>query len=134
MKFKKLAALVLAGVLCVSALTGCGGMDANETAATLGEQTVSLGIANFMCKYQKAEMDDSYTSFLGEDVWSKDLYGNGVTLEDDLKDSTMEYLHEMYTLKGNMEEYNISITEEEQKKCWMKSMQQKIKLSDCWKK
>ena len=56
MKFKKLAALVLAGVLCISALTGCGGMDVNETAATLGEQTVSLGIANFMCKYQKAEM------------------------------------------------------------------------------
>ncbi|MBR4026819.1 MAG: peptidyl-prolyl cis-trans isomerase [Lachnospiraceae bacterium] len=116
MKFKKLAALVLAGVLCISALTGCGGMDVNETAATLGEQTVSLGIANFMCKYQKAEMDDSYTSFLGEDVWSQDLYGNGVTLEDDLKNSTMEFLHEMYTLKANMEEYNISITEEEQKK------------------
>ena len=67
MKLKKLAALVLAGVLCLSAFTGCG-MDANKTVATLGEENISVGIANFICKYQKVMMDDMYLSYFGEDM------------------------------------------------------------------
>ena len=106
MKLKKLAALVLGGVICLSALTGCG-MDANKTVATLGEETVSVGIANFLCKYQKAQMDDLYMPYYGQDMWSADLYGTGVTMEDDMKDSVMTSLHELYTTKAHMADYNV---------------------------
>lgn len=115
MKLKKLAALVLAGALCISAFTGCG-MDANKTVATLGEQNVSAGIANFFCKYQKAMMDDMYLGYFGENMWSTDLYGNGSTMEDDVKDSVMKSLHELYTLKAHMADYKVELTEAEQQK------------------
>lgn len=115
MKLKKLTALVLAGAICVSAFTGCG-MDANKTVATLGEQNISTGIANFFCKYQKAMMDDMYLSYFGEDMWSQDLYGTGSTMEEDVKDSVMKSLHELYTLKAHMEDYTVTLTEEEQQK------------------
>lgn len=114
MRVKKLAALVLAGALCLSAFTGCG-IDASETAATLGEQEVTAGIVNFMCKYQKASMDDTYVAYFGEGVWDKDLTGSGSTLGDNLKDSVMETLHDLYTLKNHMSDYKVSLTDEEKK-------------------
>ena len=74
MKLKRLAALALAGVLCLTNFTGCG-IDPNETAATLGEQTVSLGLVNFMVMYQKTAYDDSYVAYYGEDVWDMEKDG-----------------------------------------------------------
>ena len=112
MKAKKLAALVLTGALCMSAFTGCG-IDANETVATLGDQEIKAGIANFMSKYQKSMYDDMYVSYYGEDVWSMDFSGDGTTLGDNLKDSIMSTLHDLYTLQNHMSDYGVSLTEEE---------------------
>lgn len=115
MKAKRLAALVLAGALCLSAFTGCG-IDANETVATLGEQKVSAGIANFMSKYQKASVDDIYTAYYGTNVWQMDLSGSGETLEESLKASVMDTIHDLYTLKAHMADYKVTLTEEDEKK------------------
>ncbi len=112
MKAKKLAALVLAGALCLSAFTGCG-IDASKTVATLGEQEVSLGVVNFMCKYQKSSYDDVYSGYFGEDFWSQDLYGSGTTMEDSLKTNVMSTLHAICTLKANMEKYGVTLSDEE---------------------
>lgn len=114
MKAKRLAGLVLAAALSLSAFTGCG-IDASETVATLGEQEVTVGIANFMCKYQKAFMDDTYVSYYGSKVWDMDMSGSGVTLGENLKESVMEYLHEMYVVKSHMEDYKVTLTDEENK-------------------
>lgn len=113
MKLKKLAALVVAGALCVSAFTGCG-VEAKEPVATLGEQTVTFDIANFLCKYQKATVDDVYMMYFGQSVWEYDLTGSGTTFEEQLKDSAMDVLHDLYTLKANMAEYKVEITKEEE--------------------
>lgn len=113
MRLKKLAALVLAGVLCLTSFVGCG-VNADETAATLGDQTVSAGVVNFVCKYQKAMIDDVYVSWFGEDFWEQDLYGYGTTMEEDMKDSVMTSLHDLYTLKAHMADYNVEITAEEE--------------------
>ena len=112
MKFKKLAAIVLAGALCLTSFVGCG-VDPSETAATLGDQKVSAGIVNFICKYQKATIDDTYVSFFGEDFWDTDLYGYGTTMEEDMKDSVMDSLHDLYTLKAHMSDYKVTLTDEE---------------------
>ena len=113
MKLKKLAALVVAGALCVSAFTGCG-VDAKEPVATLGEQTVTFDMANFLCKYQKATVDDVYMMYFGQPAWKYDLTGSGTTLEEQLKDSAMDVLHDLYTLKANMAEYKVEITKEDE--------------------
>lgn len=113
MKFKKLAALVLAGALCLTSLVGCG-VKADETAATLGDQKITAGVVNFICKYVKIAYDDTYVGLLGEDFWSQDLYGYGTTMEEDIKEYMMDYVHELYTMKAHMADYNVEITADEE--------------------
>lgn len=110
MSIKKLAALLLTGALCVSALTGCGA-NPEDTVATLGEESVNYGVANFLLKYQKASVDDLYAMY--GITWDTDLYGIGTTLEDDFKDSAMQLLHDLYTLKNHMSDYGVEITAED---------------------
>lgn len=118
MRAKKIAAILLSGALFVSSLTGCG-MNKNAAAATMNGQEVSLGLANFYCRFQQASYEDMYKSLLGasseESIWDQDLYGNGTTMADNLKDSTMEELHAMYTLKAHKEDYKIELSDEDKK-------------------
>lgn len=111
MSIKKLAALLLTGALCLSALTGCGA-NPEDTIATLGEEKVTFGVANFLLKYQKASVDDMYAMY--GMTWDTDLYGNGTTLEEDFKDSAMQLLHDLYTLKNHMSDYGVEITAEDE--------------------
>lgn len=110
MSIKRIAALLLTGALCLSALTGCGA-NAEDTIATLGEEKVSFGVANFLVKYQKASVEDMYAMY--GMTWDTDIYGNGTTLEADFKDSAMQLLHDLYTLKGHMSEYGVEITDDD---------------------
>lgn len=112
--FRKLAALVLAGALCVSAFTGCG-INPDETAATLGEEKVSLGLVNFIAKYQKATMDDMYVGYFGKDVWDADMTGSGTTLQENLLDSVVASLHDLYTLKQHMSDYKVELSADDEK-------------------
>lgn len=113
---RKLAALVLAGALCMSTFAGCG-INPDDTAATLGEQKVSVGLVNFMAKYQKAAMDDLYSfyaSYYGtSDLWNTDLYGTGSTMKESLIASVVANLHDLYTLKAHMADYKVALTDEE---------------------
>lgn len=117
MKIKKLAALILAGALCVSIFTGCG-VNPQEAAAVLGDQTVTYELANFACKYQKATADDMYSIYAQyykvDSLWDVDLTGSGTTMAQQLKSNIMEMFHEFYTLKAHMSDYNIAITEEDE--------------------
>lgn len=112
MKFKRLTAILLAGVMTASVLTGCG-INKNAAVATLGEQEISLGVVNFICRYQQAVTDDLYTQYFGEDVWNQDLYGSGSTMQETVKTQVVEGVHEMYTLKAHMSDYNVEITDED---------------------
>lgn len=111
MSIKKITALLLAGALSLTALTGCGA-NAEDTVATLGDEKVSFGVTNFLMKYQKASVDDMYAMY-GMD-WDMDLYGNGVTMEDDFKDSAMQLMHDLYTLKDHMDDYEVELTAEDE--------------------
>ena len=111
MSIKKMTALLLAGVLCLSALTGCGAKP-EDTVATLGEETVTYELANFLCKYQKSTVDDMYVIY--GMTWDTDLYGSGVTMEEEFKDSAMDLLHDLYTLKAHMADYGVEVTAEDE--------------------
>lgn len=113
MKFKRLTAIVLAGVMTASVLTGCG-INKNATVATYGDEQISLGLVNFICRYQQAASDDIYAMYFGEGVWQQDLYGNGSTLQETTKEQVVESVHEMYTLKAHMADYNVEITADEE--------------------
>ena len=114
MNGRKHMALLLGGVMAVSALAGCGGIDKDKTVATLNGEPVTLGIANFAARFQQAGYDDFYVAYFGENVWSSDLYGNGSTMQETIKDSVMESLEDMYVLKLHMDEYDVVLTDEEE--------------------
>lgn len=116
MRRKKVTALLLTVITLVGLnITGCGSkIDENATFATLDDTTITMGVANICAKYQQATYDSFYMPFYGESMWSNDLYGNGNTLEQDVKNEVAEQLEEMYLLKAHMEEYDISLSEEEE--------------------
>ena len=115
MRVKKITAMLLAGVLMTSTLTGCG-VNKDATVATMKEQNVKMGLVNFMCRYQQAKSDDSYRSYFGENVWSQDLMGNGTTMADSVKENVLEQIHEYYTAQAHMDEYGVFLSDDEKEK------------------
>ena len=112
MRAKRWSALLLSGVMAASMLTGCG-WNKNETVATFDETEVPLGVANFAARFLQATYDDFYVAYFGEDVWSSDLYNNGTTMQDNIKDSVMQSLFDMYTLEAHMAEYDVELTDDD---------------------
>lgn len=116
MRVKRIAALLVSGVMMASMLMGCGGIDKNAAVATLDGENVSLGIANFAARLQQASYDDFYTAYLGKEVWSSDQYGNGVTMEAELKTNILKSMEAMLVLEKHADEYQVSLTEDEKAK------------------
>lgn len=115
MKKRNIAAVLVSGMMAVSMLAGCGGVNKEAVVATLDGESVSLGLANFAARLQQASYDDFYVAYFGEEVWSSDMYGNGTTMEMNLKDGVMESLEDMYILQKHMEDYGVEITADEEK-------------------
>ena len=114
MKAKKIAALLLAASLAATTFTGCA-INKNATVATLNDEDISLGLVNFMIRYVQASSDDMYIQYMGEGYWNQSYGGNGTVL-DTWKDNAIEQVHELYTLKDHMSDYNVEISDDEQKK------------------
>lgn len=115
MKARKLLPLLMAAVLGVSALTGCGNsIDAKSVGATLDGQEITLGFMNFMARYQQAIYDGQFSSMFGDqDIWSQDLFGEGTDTETSVKNSVSENIENFYVLEKHMADYKVEITEEE---------------------
>lgn len=116
MKARRLLPLLLAAVLGVSALTGCGNsIDANKAGATLDGEEISLGFMNFMAKYQQAIYDGQFSSMFGEnkDIWTQDLFGEGTDTETSVKNSVSDNIQEYYLLEKHMADYKVEITDAE---------------------
>lgn len=114
MKAKRLCSLILAAAMSVSVLTGCGSsIDPEATGATLDGEEISLGFMNFMARYQQAIYDGYYSGYFGTDMWSKDMYGDGTTMEASVKKQIAENIELLYLLEDHMADYGVEITEEE---------------------
>lgn len=116
MKLKRLSALALAGVITAGmALTGCGSMDPEATVATVNGTPISLGLANFAAQFTAVDYDTYYMSYFGQDMWSSDPSGNGVTMTESVKNNILDTLEEYYLLEQHMADYGVEITDEELK-------------------
>ena len=113
--------LVCAGlvtVLGVSGLTGCGNtLDGTKTAATCGDQTITLGTANMMLRMTQAQMVQYYSMFGGSAMGIWDQKGeDGKTYGETTKEETMNQIQEVALLKQHAADYKVEITEEQHKK------------------
>lgn len=113
MKTKKMAALLLSGAMLASVLSGCGSVDKDAVVATLDGEEIKLGVANFAARLTQANLDDIYAAYFGDDVWSTDLYSSGSTTQESVKTNVISDIKEMYILKNHMDDYNVSLSDEE---------------------
>ena len=117
MKLKQFSALALAGVITAgTVLTGCGSIDPEKTVATVNSIPISLGLANFAAQFTAVDYDTYYMSYFGQDMWNTDPSGSGETMTDSVKKNTLETLEEYYLLEQHMEDYDVSLTDEELQK------------------
>ena len=107
-------AAVLAGTLLLS---GCGGINKDATLVTIKDgdatSTISLGYGNFAARYTQALYDVYYGSYMGEDMWTQDMSGSGVTMQEETKDTVVDDLEEWYLAAAHADEYNVSLSDED---------------------
>ena len=109
---KRLFALALAGVLAAATLTGCGSLKGDETVATVDDTKIDADLANFFARYTQATYETYYSAYLGEDMWNSDA-SDGETYEESVKSSVLKSLEDMLLLEKHMEDYDVSITDED---------------------
>ena len=109
---KRLFALALAGVLAAATLTGCGSLKGDETVATVDDTKIDADLANFFARYTQATYETYYSAYLGEDMWNSDA-SDGETYEESVKSSVLKSLEDMLLLEKHMDDYNVSITDED---------------------
>ena len=120
MKFmKKTVALLLVAIIAMTVFVGCAKdkvetLDPTEVVMVVGETEVTMNIANFFVRYNQSLMESMYSQYIGEDVWMTEVE-DGVTYEDNLKDSLMEELQKMYIITNHVADYKVALTEEEVK-------------------
>lgn len=109
----------VAGVLAMSLLTGCGSVDNDDIVAKVGKDEITVGMANFYARMQQAQYETYYAGAMGttgEDMWEQEVDEKGTTYEESVKESLLTSLENLYLLKQHASEYEVIVTEEEQKK------------------
>lgn len=114
MKLKKITALLLSAAMLASLqVAGCGNsVNAKAVAATLDDKEISIGLANFIAQVQAVQMDATFLSYYGENMWSSDS-GSGTTMEQSVKDSVMERIQEYYLMDAHTADYKVELTDQE---------------------
>jgi len=115
MKSKKIISAFALTLLGATVLSGCAYIPKSFKVVNInnGEDSISLGYANFVARYNQALYDQIYGSYYGSSMWSQDLMGTGNTLEEDIKDQVMDGIEEAYLCNQHAEDYDIALTDDE---------------------
>lgn len=109
----------VAGILAAVTITGCSAAPDNDaTVVTVGTEKVSYGVANFYARMQQAQYESFYAYLMGmsaDTMWSQEVE-EGKTYEENMKDSILESLENMYLVKQHASEYKVELTDKEKKK------------------
>ena len=113
---KKAAVLTAVGVLAATTVTGCSGsINTDAVVATVGDEDITLGVANFYARMTQGQYETYYASMMGttgEAMWTQEA-GEDQTYEESVKDSLMENLQNMYLISQHAADYEVSLTEDE---------------------
>lgn len=115
---KRMAAAGLAGTMVMATVTGCGSFDNDDVAATVGNDEITAGMANFYARMQQAQYETYYASMMGtagEAMWTQQVDEEGTTYEESVKESMLTSLENLYLMKQHASEYEVVVTDEELK-------------------
>ena len=118
---KRTTIAALAGVLAAGMFTGCGEkkVDGTKTVATVDGTDVPMGVLSLFAREQQAQTIAMYQQFMGgsaSNIWSgvadKDT---GETYGESAVKSALKQVEILYVMKEKAADYNVEITEDEQK-------------------
>lgn len=114
-ELRRAAVLGLCAGLVLTSLSGCSKnkIDLKETAVTVNDEELSLGVLNFAVRYDQAGLEPAYMSFGIQDPFSQDLFGSGETLGQMAVEQDVETLTHAMLAEQKMEEYGVSISDED---------------------
>lgn len=114
---KKAAVLTASGIIAAMSVTGCGSsIDTDAAVATVGDEKIDLGVANFYARLTQGQYETYYASMMGmtaDTMWSQEAE-EGKTYEESTKEGLMESLEDLYIISQHAQDYDVSLTEEEQ--------------------
>ncbi|QOV19321.1 hypothetical protein INP51_15495 [Blautia liquoris] len=117
----KLACGLLAISLFTSSLSGCGkttGLDGTQKAFEIDGESVNLGTANFLLRFQQGTMM-SYYSMFGQSAGTSAIFSsktkNG-TYGEEFKKDVLDSIEKMYLLRAKADDYQVSLSDDDMKK------------------
>lgn len=116
---RNLSAKIACGLLAISlvtaSLSGCGksALDGSEEAIVIDGESVNVGTANFLLRFQQASMLSYYAMF-GQSAGSifSTATENG-TYGDSFKSDILGSIEKMYLIRSHAGEYDVSLSQEE---------------------
>lgn len=117
---KRAAVTVLAGVMTMGMLAGCGEkkLDGTQTVATVNETDIPMGVLSIMVRQSQAQAEAMYASLMGGQggysIWESEAEEGGTYGEQAVKDSLKD-LETLYLLKEKAADYKVEVTEDDQK-------------------
>lgn len=112
----KIACALLAVSLFTASMSGCGkeaALDGTAEAIVVDGESVNIGTANFLLRFQQATMINYYSMF-GQNtsaMWSTKTE-NG-TYGESFKTDMLESIKKMYLLKAHAKDYDVSLSKED---------------------
>ena len=115
----RIIAAVLVGAMAMT-VTGCGKIDGSQTAATVDDESISMGMLSFYTRFQQAQTSQLYMSMMGMDassMWDEvEDEDKQTTYGDSLREDALTQLEDMCLLKQHAKEYDVTVTDEDTKK------------------
>lgn len=117
---KRAAVAVLAGVMTMGMLSGCGEkkVDGTQTVATVNGTDIPMGVLSIMVRQSQAQAEAMYASLMGGQpgyaIWESETEEGGTYGEQAVEESLKD-LETLYILKEKAADYKVEVTEEDQK-------------------
>ncbi len=113
MKYSKgIAGILLATTLTTMGVVGCGSIDHNAVAISVGSEEISMGAANFYTRFQGAMTETYYMSMLGVDMWETEV-GEGQTYQESVREQVQTTLKELLVVKQHAKELGVELAKED---------------------
>lgn len=119
---KKAAVTALVCVTAAGMMTGCGNkkLDGTKTAVTVNKQEIPLGVVSLAARMQQAQAEAMYKMYLGGgddmSIWSTKMGDDSdETYGENAVTTSVESIEKMCLEKEYASEYDVEITEDEQK-------------------
>lgn len=110
---KKLVGILLAVVISAASIMGCTStVDTSAVVLTVGDEEVAYGTVDLYARFLSAYYETYYGSYFGEDMWITEVE-EGVTYQDNIKDTIMTTIQEVVVVRQHAEELGVSLTDEE---------------------